>query len=257
MREILNIISLTARSKKGASQQALPQSLAIAGRSIPLVVKRSLRARRAILRVDSAAGEIRLTLPANSALASGQRLIDAHYDWLTEQAAKIPVPQPFVTGADLPYRGQLIRLCHQVDAPRTPSLVEGNTKLLVGGPEAGIARRIEQWLKARALALLEDETLYFASQVDRTVASVRVGDTKGRWGSCTGRGRIAYSWRLIFMPDSVRRSIVAHEVAHLVHLNHSPAFYALHHSLIGNDDLDSRQWLARHGPALHWLGREG
>ena len=78
--------------------------------------------------------------------------------------------------------------------------------------------------------------------------------SSARWGSCSGDGAIAYSWRLILMPPEVRRAIVAHEVAHLVHLNHSPSFHALAAELDPGHDA-ARRWLKRHGPAAHWVGR--
>ena len=75
-----------------------------------------------------------------------------------------------------------------------------------------------------------------------------------RWGSCSAAGAIRYSWRLILAPEFVRRATVAHEVAHLVHLNHGPDFHALVERLLGADPRPARAWLKREGAALHRIG---
>jgi predicted metal-dependent hydrolase len=116
-----------------------------------------------------------------------------------------------------------------------------------------------RWLQAEALADLTSSTRRFAALIDREVAQVRIGDPRGRWGSCAAprpgeAARIAYSWRLMLAPAFVRDNVVAHEVAHLVHHNHSPAFHALHASLDPHAPATKR-WLARHGAGLHWVGR--
>jgi predicted metal-dependent hydrolase len=84
---------------------------------------------------------------------------------------------------------------------------------------------------------------------------VGVGDTLSRWGSCSSSGAIRYSWRLILAPPEVRRATAAHEVAHRVHMNHSPAFHGLVAELFGADPKPQRDWLRREGAGLHRLGR--
>ncbi|KPF69808.1 hypothetical protein IP88_11545, partial [alpha proteobacterium AAP81b] len=143
-------------------------------------------------------------------------------------------------------------------APRTPR--RDGDRLVLGGPPALLAGRVTRWLKAEALADLTPATHEIAARVARRVAAVRVGDTRSRWGSCAGGrnpdgGRIAYSWRLILAPAWVRRCVVAHEVAHLVHGHHGPEFHALLGSLDPNDRAATR-WLRANGRGLHWVGRE-
>jgi predicted metal-dependent hydrolase len=121
----------------------------------------------------------------------------------------------------------------------------------------GLSRRIETWFKRRALAILTEETAEFAAKAGVTVSRVTVADPKGRWGSCASTGAIRYSWRLICAPSYVRRSTVAHEVAHRLHMDHSPAFHAAYRQLLEADPAPARAWLRRHGAALHWVGRGG
>ena len=108
-----------------------------------------------------------------------------------------------------------------------------------------------RWLRVRAKAVLDAETRAMARDNDLTVASVGVGDPRSRWGSCTSSGAIRYSWRLILAPPDVRRATVAHELAHLLHMDHSPAFHAAHARIMGGDPRPARAWLRAHGAELH------
>ena len=130
-------------------------------------------------------------------------------------------------------------------------------RLIVGGPREALEARILRWLKAEALALLGAETREMAAKAGVAAARIGVGDPSSRWGSCSASGTIRYSWRLVMAPDFVRRATVAHEVAHLVHLDHSPKFYALAERLLGEDPRRAQLWLRREGAALHSIGRQG
>jgi predicted metal-dependent hydrolase len=102
--------------------------------------------------------------------------------------------------------------------------------------------------------LLAAETRAFAGKRELKVERVAVGDQRSRWGSCSSTGAIRYSWRLIMAPDFVRRATVAHEVAHLVHMNHGRHFHALVAQLLEDDPAPARAWLRSHGAALHRIG---
>ena len=126
---------------------------------------------------------------------------------------------------------------------------------MVGGPADQIGGRIERFLRSAALAQLTKETRALAQHAGLPLTNVSVRDPQARWGSCTGKGRIAYSWRLILAPPDVRSSVVAHEVAHLRHLDHSAAFWGFATELYGCDMAAARLWLRKHGASLHWIGR--
>lgn len=217
-------------------------------------VVRHPRARLARLSVDPATGKVRLTIPKRAALAPALRWAEDHGEWIAEQRAKLPVPRPFVPGATLPIGDAMVTICWDGAAPRR--IVRTDDALHCGGPIDGLPRRIATWLRREALALLSRETEEFAARLGVSVSRVAIGDPRGRWGSCASSGVIRYSWRLILMPDRVRRATVAHEVAHRVEMNHSPAFHALVDRLVGEDAATARIWLRRHGAALHWLGRD-
>lgn len=235
----------------------LPDELMIDGRLVPVVTTRRPAARGVRLRASAISGRIEISLPARGGEAAAVDLLASHHGWIATQVAKWPKPIPFAPDAVFPLDGVPARIDWQPQLPRTPVLA--GDLLRVGGPVSLLPGRIERWLKARALADLEPATRRLADQLGRPLARVSVGDASSRWGSCAGaRGgdgaRVAYSWRLILAPAWVRLAIVAHEAAHLIHQDHSPAFHALNRQLDPRAT-EARRWLARHGAALHWVGR--
>jgi predicted metal-dependent hydrolase len=236
----------------------LPETLNVAGRTVVVVATRRPTARGVRLRASAISGRIEVSLPARGGEAAAAALLQSHQGWIAAQVAKWPAPVPYAPGGVIPFNGALVRIDWQPDHPRTPALI--GASLRVGGPLPLLNGRIERWLKAQALAELEPVTRRLADQLGRPLARVSVGDTSSRWGSCAGAragqgARIAYSWRLILAPDWVRFAIAAHEAAHLVHQDHSPAFHALNRELDPRAG-EARRWLARHGASLHWVGRE-
>lgn len=217
-------------------------------------VVRNARARRARLSVDAATGRVRLVLPPRASLRAALAWADGKAAWIAAQRARLPVARPFVPGAVIPFGDATLTIRWDGDAPRR--IERDGAILRCGGPRDGLSRRIAAWFKHEALRLLGEETAVFAARAGVAVAGVAVGDPRTRWGSCASGGTIRYSWRLVLAPDFVRRSTVAHEVAHRLHMNHGPRFHRAV-ALLDEDDPDrSRAWLRRHGAALHWIGRE-
>lgn len=232
------------------AEPPLPATVMLAGREVPVALVRSARARRILLRADAVSGSIRLTLPLRVAVGRGAAFLSDHHAWLAARVAAWPRAMPFVSGAAIPFDGGILHLALE---PGRRTIREGD-RLFVGGTAETLPGRVTRWLKAVALADLTLATHALTDRLGLPPAVVRVGDPAGRWGSCSSTGRIAYSWRLVLAPPAVRASVVAHEVAHLVHPNHGAAFWVLAREL-GGDPAPHRRWLARHGASLHWVGR--
>jgi predicted metal-dependent hydrolase len=112
---------------------------------------------------------------------------------------------------------------------------------------------VRDFLKALAKRELTARALTQAPQVDRVVKRVTVRDTVSRWGSCARGGNLSFSWRLIFAPESVIDYVVAHEIAHLVEMNHGPRFWRLVEKLHPAPKAQ-RLWLNRHRLRLMRIG---
>ena len=219
----------------------------------PLEIVRHPHARRARLRVDPVSGVARLTLPPRAALRPALAWVETQAEWIAAARAKIRPVETLGPGGTLPHDGVALTVDWRADAPRTPA-IEGD-RLVCGGPAEALAPRLLRWLRAEARRVLEAETQASAALAGVTVEAVAVGDARSRWGSCSSSGAIRYSWRLIMAPGWVRRAVVAHEVAHRVHMNHGAAFHALADRLNGGDSKPAMHWLRANGTRLQGIGR--
>lgn len=216
---------------------------------MPVRVRRSARARAYKLTIDGTRGELRLSLPARANLKRALGWAQEHEGWVREQLAQQPAVTRLDDGAVFPLEGRDVRICWMAGATRTIRLEQD--RLVLGGAAESVSARVLRWLKLRARAVLDTESHELAREHGLIVASVGVGDTRSRWGSCASSGAIRYSWRLILAPPYVRRSTVAHELAHLLHMDHSAAFHAAHARIYGADPKPARAWLKAHGAGLH------
>jgi predicted metal-dependent hydrolase len=220
---------------------------------VPLDIVPVRSARRLRLRFDEARGSLKLTCPPRISRRAALAWVLDQRDWIDRQVAAALPAEPFVPGAIIPVEGMPTRLVWAEAAPRAP--VRVGDEICCGGPQRGFARRVEQYLKAAALDTLSRDVAEYCGAAGVSARAVAIGDPAGRWGSCTSEGRIRFSWRLILAAPAVRRYVVAHEVAHLVHLNHGPAFKALEARLFGPGVAEAKSALRREGPRLRRVGR--
>ena len=242
-------IGATSRAPVPTSSRT-PSPLLVDGRSIPVELRRSTRARRMTLRADAVHGCVRLTLPPRGSTREALAFLSAHENWLRVRIARWPAATPFTPGTQIPFDGGTLT----IEPGPGRGVTRDGDRLVVGGAADALPGRVGRWLKAAALADLTARTHALAAAHGLGVAAVSIRDPAARWGSCSSSGRIAYSWRLILAPPAVRASVVAHEVAHLVHHNHGTEFWACAKAF-GGDPTPHRRWLASHGAALHWIGR--
>ncbi len=218
----------------------------------PLIVRRVANARQMRLVVDPRDGTVRLTLPQRASERAGRAWVETKRAWVEEQLARLPRRRLIVPGSLVPLRGADVTIDWSPSHSRIVRLK--SDRLLVGGPEEAVPRRVVAWLRREALRQLESETRLMADRAGVTIGRVSIGDPKSRWGSCSARGDIRYTWRLILAPPFVLSSTVAHEVAHRLHMDHSPAFRAAEARLYGADPEPARAWRRHNGAELYWLG---
>lgn len=223
----------------------------VGDRTVPVQLRPMRQARRYKLSVDTAQGIVRLSMPLKASVPRALAWAGKHSEWIATQLGKAPAMTELVDGVSFPLEGRTVRIAWAPGA-RTVRL-EGDV-LHVGGAVESVRPRIVRWLKARARTVLESETRALAARAGLTVTTIGIGDPRGRWGSCTARGAIRYSWRLILAPVEVRQATVAHEVAHVRHLDHSVDFHAFHAELLGCDPRPARRWLKANGTGLHRIG---
>jgi len=224
--------------------------LALAGGEwVALVVRRHARARRMRLRFDGVADRALLTIPPRLPLRTALLWATEQAEWVAAQRDRAVSVVRLADGVDLPVEGETHRIV-ATGRPGRAVLCEAGS-LIVGGPAELAGGRVLRWLKARARDRLTAETQALAQAHGLPLRAVSLGDPRGRWGSCSARGDIRYSWRLILAPPPVRLATVAHEVAHLRHMNHGADFHALVRAISPADPDTARAWLRREGAGLH------
>lgn len=219
----------------------------------PIAIRHHPQARRLRLRLDPDNRRLLLTCPPRSSRKAALDWAVGQKPWVDSELAKLPPGNPFAPGETVPVEGVETRLDWDPDRSRIVRAEAG--RLICGGPRDGFGRRIEAWLKRRARDLLSAETAAVARRAGVTVRSVSIGDASSRWGSCSTSGAIRFNWRLVLAPPEVRRWVVAHEVAHRVHMNHGAAFKALEAELYEGDVEAARSTLRLVGPRLKRVGR--
>lgn len=218
-------------------------------RSLPLAIRRHPSAKQMTLRIAPDGSEVRVTLPRWGRTGDALAFAESRIGWLEEQLAKLPVASPPVAGGTISYRGEEIEVRWEKKLPRTPRIDADTIQL--GGPEETIAKRLQRWLEGEALRLLEADLAHYCEQADCPVPKLRLSRAQRRWGSCSTSGTVRINWRLVQAPDDVRRSVVAHEVAHIVHFDHSPEFHALLAQLFEGEMKEADRWLKQHGRGLY------
>jgi predicted metal-dependent hydrolase len=219
--------------------------------SVPVVWRRSVRARRASLRIDARAGAVVLTLPTRASKAAGMVLLSDHAGWIADRLAALPAPVSFVDGAALPIAGAPHRIRH-VPLRRGGAWLEGGELLVSGGAEF-LARRVATFLRTEARRRFGVMALDTGRPAGLRPRRVVVKDTRTRWGSCAADGTVMLSWRLLMAPLAVQHYVVAHEIAHLRHMNHGLRFWALVRELTPHRPV-AEAWLRTHGAGLQRMG---
>jgi len=227
--------------------------LALAGLPWPVELRSHPRARRLRLALDEPRGLLRLTVPRRVSRRAALAWAAEQAGWVEAQLARIEPGEPLESGATIPLDGEEVLLRWDEAAPRTPRLI--GPVLSCGGPADRFADRIARWLRDEARRRLVEETRTLCARSGISDGPVSVGDADTRWGSCSVSGAIRYNWRLLLAPPHIRAYVVAHEVAHRVHLNHGAGFHALQAELYDGDVADARLILRRLGPRLKRVGR--
>lgn len=223
--------------------------LSLAGRNVAMALRPSRRAKRIILRIDPV-GAVTLVVPRRTSRDEAVAFARSKAEWLHDRLAALPQPVPFADGAELPLLGRSHRIRHEPDAHGVRLV---RNEIVVAGEDAHLPRRVLDFLRREARRECAERARRFARRVGQPIVRVSIRDPKSRWGSCSQKGHLSFSWRLILAPEWVLDYVIAHEVAHLVEMNHGPRFWRLVERLYP-DSVRPREWLRRHGTRLHRYG---
>ncbi|WP_112311179.1 M48 family metallopeptidase [Pseudogemmobacter bohemicus] len=215
---------------------------------VEINLRRSARAKRFSLRVSRLDGKVTLTLPPRAKDRDALNFLKDQEGWLRNVLASMPMARMATVGhgSELPVLGRMMR----ITAYEGRGVRAEGDMLLVPGRADQAGAKVAAWLKALARDRLAYSSTHYAGLVGRGYARLVLRDTRSRWGSCSHDGTLMYSWRLAMAPQPVLDYVAAHEVAHLVEMNHSADFWAVV-SRIRPGWKAERDWLKREGQALH------
>jgi predicted metal-dependent hydrolase len=219
-------------------------------------LRRHRQARRYTLRIDAPTREVVLTMPPRGSVREAKEFAQKHGGWIAARLKRLPEATPFAHGVEVPLRGEPHRIVHrrgERGTVWTETDGSGQRLLCVAGEPPHVDRRISDFLKREAQRALDAASRGYAAQIGVSIKRICVRDQSSRWGSCSNTGVLSFSWRLILAPPFVLDYLAAHEVSHLVELNHSPRFWRLVKRLYPQLER-AKVWLDANGTDLHRYG---
>lgn len=228
-----------------------PETLTLPSGPARVEWRRSLQARRVSLRIDPTGGAVVVTLPAKATRKAGMALLMGHADWVSSRLAALPELITFIDGATIPIGGVPHRIRHNPTVRGAAFLLD--QELHVTGAAEFLSRRTRDFLRKEAQRRLGALVAAKAGLLGITPRRVTIKDTTSRWGSCAPDKSLALSWRLVMTPPFVQDYVVAHEVAHLRHMNHRPEFWSQVDELTPHTKA-AIPWLRAEGPRLLRIG---
>ncbi|OUD08947.1 zinc metalloprotease [Marivivens niveibacter] len=213
---------------------------------IEVSLRRSPRARRLSLRISRLDGRVTMTLPNPVPEREAMAFLRDRENWVRDHLSGLEGERFVAIGQVIPFGGTE----YAITAHDKRRVEVADDRLMVPNDPDRVAARVQGFLKTHARDALATASDKYAAMLGRGYGRITLRDTRSRWGSCTSRGDLMYSWRLIMAPPHILDYVAAHEVAHLIEMNHSAAFWDVVHSLYPDFET-ARRWLRDHGGALH------
>jgi predicted metal-dependent hydrolase len=221
-------------------------------------LRRHRRARRYTLRIHPTDREAILTMPPRGTLRDAREFAELHGGWIAARLGRLPKAAPFQPGTIVPLRGSPHRIVHRAGERGTvwaETRDSGEKIICVAGDVEFTDRRVHDFLKREARRDLQKSAQDHAQALGVRVKRISIRDQSSRWGSCTSAGSLSFSWRLILAPPFVLDYLAAHEVAHLVEMNHSARFWRVVGRICPSMER-AKKWLDASGNDLHRYGIE-
>jgi predicted metal-dependent hydrolase len=219
--------TLSAKAPPPAVEQ---RTLQLSDKHIPYTLKRSAKRRSIGLRIDERG--LTVSMPLRASEKWLHSVLQDKADWVLQKLdswqARKPQRVHWVNGGRIPFRGEefIMQLMPRVRGA-TPQLRDETLLVPVGveADAAGIEKAVTSWYRVEALRVFEECVAYFAPLMNVSPRAIKLSSARTQWGSCTVGGVVRLNWQLVKMPLHLIDYVVVHELAHLVEMNHSPAFW--------------------------------
>ena len=246
----ISLLGLFKSAKKTVKRR--DYQLEIDGADFVVEVANNPRSKRLTLRLKPDGRGAKVTTPAHVSERDIADFIEKNKHWIAVRLARMPQTQVPQDGVSILFQGVEHKITH-LDRARgivEAKLVAGEPTILVPGEVEHMPRRVIDFLKKQARKNLDAAVIIHAQALGVKPKSMRITDSKSRWGSCSSTRTLSFSWRIIMAPPEVLNYLAAHEVAHLREMNHSDRFWNLVEDICP-DMGEQKNWLKRHGASLH------
>lgn len=225
------------------------------GRRVSYLLRRSARARYLRADIGLRLG-LRVTLPDGLSESRVETFLQSRRVWVLralkriERLATLIPDRTLDHGSTVPYLGASLTL--NLSSGRPARVGRLGDSLIVHTPRrtrAAIHAALVSWYRGEAAHVLGGFAAELAARHNLQYRKIIIRDQKRRWGSCSTSGTLSFNWRLMLGPESVARYLVAHELAHRAHPDHSRRFWAKVAELCP-DFREEERWLKKNGVAL-------
>ena len=222
-------------------------------------VKRTNRKKTASVAVKEDA--VMVTVPSGLTDKEIETIIHKKRRWIREKLYlnlkinEAHKPKEYVSGEAFSYLGRNYRMKIVDSDEKRVSLKNGyfqipiSTNIPLEKKEKLIKQKLVDWYKEHALKRLKEKSSRYAKQIGVTPRNIHVKDYRSRWGGCSHAGEVTFNWHIIMAPNRIVDYVVAHELCHLVHHNHSAKYWKLLSSVFP-DWRECKEWLKLHGKGL-------
>lgn len=217
-------------------------------------IRSDTNARRLTLRVRPAKRDVLLSVPVRVSRARALEFANQNVSWIHDKLTKLPPIIELIPESIIPIRGEHYRIIHVPESRGTAwishSSIDNKPALFVAGRAEHSRRRVKDFLFQLARSECTKSVAHYCKEIGKPPPRITLRDTASRWGSCSNKGELSFSWRLILAPPIVLDYLAAHEVTHLLELNHSERFWKILTRICSHVE-EAERWLRENGSKLH------
>jgi len=206
------------------------RSIQLAGQEVSYTLKRSGKRRSIGLRIDD--DGLTVAMPLRASEKWLHSVLQEKAQWVVEKLAgwhaKKPEPVRWIDGELIPFMGEPLTLRVVVGLFDAPPLLQGRqlfAHVTAGANHAVVEQAVKQWYRREAELLFRERVAHYAPLLNALPSEVKLSSARTQWGSCTASGTVHLNWQLIKLPLRLIDYVVVHELAHLIEMNHSAAFW--------------------------------
>lgn len=232
--------------------------------TIPFSIKKSHKAKN--LRIMVTDRGVDVVIPVGIAVSEAKRFVESKKGWILKKAREVGLferdtacEKEFSGGEEFLFLGRKLSLLVlrserkkiRVFIESDHIIVSVSNSLEANNLKPVIKNAMEDWYREQAREVFTERLKFFQKMLGVEYNSINIRDQKTRWGSCSGRKNLSFSWRLIMSPQEVLDYVVVHELCHLIHMNHSKKFWETVESIIPQYKI-RKKWLKENSALLRW-----